>query len=139
MALRHKTIHDGLRALVLRGPFYGCLLDNQTGLLAVNETKPIAPAGITVVQMKSEFDARSRRNFSSDRVAWTWVVRVEFPGQMISYEAWEEAVNATNVVLADNLLARLVSSDYNATPESSPNRGAVAEFVFTVFPLSMRT
>lgn len=137
--LRHKAIHDGLRALVLKGPFYGCTLDNKTGLLNIDETKPVIPAGVTAVQMKSEFEARSRRNFSSDRVVWTWFVRVEFPGQMISYEAWEDAVNATNVVLANNLLARLVSSDYNATPESSPNRGAVAEFVFTVFPLSMRT
>lgn len=139
MALRHKIIHDGLHALAVRGPFYGCVLDNKTGQLTINEAKPLVPVGVTVVQVRSEFDARSRRNFSSDRVAWNWVVRIEFPGQMISYEAWEEAVNATNVVLADNMLARLVSSDYNATPESSPNRGAVAEFVFTVFPLSMRT
>lgn len=139
MVLKHKTIHDGLRALAVRGPFYGCVLDNKTGLLAIDESKPLTPVGVTVVQVRSEFDARSRREFSSDRVLWTWLVRIEFPGQAVSFEAWEESLIAGNIVLPDNFLARLVSSDYNATPESSPNRGAVAEFVFTVFPLSMRS
>jgi hypothetical protein len=146
MATLKQRIHEFLWDLFNAGPFYECDIIPETGRLSV-ATEALVPGGITISETSSQFSASKnhKREYTSDRISWTWEVRIDFPSiPSISFEAFEEQLTAGPLIIPRDtgelrsVLVMLEHVEYTLPPQSSPNGGTLAVYTFLILPESLR-
>ncbi len=136
MADLFPLIHNALRSLALAGKFPEVTLAKDGSIVLGEE---LSPDSVSIASVRSTFRAAEnfRRSIASDRHEWVWSMRMSFPSQ-VSFERWEKTLTDSDIAIGTvdgrQILARLVSAEYNPPPEASPNRGSSAEFTFEIHP-----
>lgn len=137
--LQKERIHNRLIDIANSAVFYGAVIDPQTNRMAIDETKPIKPAKVTVMETISYWQRARffKRWLSDERAGWTWVMTMTFTNHHAVLERFEELVSDRPInIPADpqnglrSVIVRLVSSEYTHPPEQSPNRGSVVAVTF---------
>lgn len=137
--LQKERIHNRLIDIANSAVFYGAVIDPQTNRMAIDETKPVKPAKVTVMETISYWQRARffKRWLSDERAGWTWVMTMTFTNHHAVLERFEELVSDRPInIPADpqnglrSVIVRLVSSEYTHPPEQSPNRGSVVAVTF---------
>ena len=146
--LNKIRIQNELIAAGKAGPYFRVTYDCQTDLADEidEDASPVieVPASVKANEVRSAFRdaANYRRSAGLDRATWTWLLRMQFHCEVTAERVEENLMenppcltllgpnNRTNQVLL-----KLVNSDYTHPPTTSPSSGSEITFTFEAVAL----
>lgn len=134
MATYTERIHEALTSAAEAGVFHPIRFSGRD--LTVDTTVTVAPATALVYEVSSSFGLPrvQRRDRKQERLAWEWLLVVEF-NAAVSCEEFEENLCASPILVPRSeglrqITLRLQGADYEHPARQQASKGTNASFRF---------
>jgi hypothetical protein len=134
MATYTERIHEALTSAAESGAFHPVRFTGRD--LAVDTNVTVAPSTVLVYEVSSSFGLPrvQRRDRMQERLAWEWLLVVEF-NTAVACEEFEEALCASPILVPRSeglrqITLRLLGSEYEHPARQQASKGTQVSFRF---------